>query len=215
MEIDFNLHKRVNVQYAMEKWNIGIMKKTSLLTTVVILLFRSFECILIFLIPVIIFNGCTTTSDKSEKDPKKALTTRIDTLEGKTYEDAFRSSPDLKLLQRLSVLYDSFSTIYPGDTMSPEYLFKAGQLSENALGDNSKAVSYYSRVYEKYPNWKKHEFMLFTLGNAYHNLGDTSKAVELLTKFKRQNPGHEFADDALNLIKFIRMSKAEVDSLFK
>ncbi|OFY64791.1 MAG: hypothetical protein A3H98_04575 [Bacteroidetes bacterium RIFCSPLOWO2_02_FULL_36_8] len=173
-----------------------------------------------FKLSFIIFVGltltaCNTSGNKSTQDPKSNILSRIDTLESKTYDDAFRSSPDLNLLRRLSALYDSFSTAFPDDTTSPEFLFKAGQLNENALSDNTKAIMYYSNAYKNYPNWRKREFMLFALGNAYHNLGDTTKAVESLSKFSRQNPTHEFADDALNLIKFIRMSKAEVDSLFK
>lgn len=106
--------------------------------------------------------------------------------------------------------YQNFSSKYPDDSLSPEYLYKAAGL---AAGYNRgiQAVDICESIIQSYPHYRKLPECYFMEAFTYENaLGNIGKASELYTKFLDKYPDHEFADDARAAIKFLGKSPEEI-----
>ena len=168
-----------------------------------------------YLLPIILIICYCNGKRSGEKEVERFnMTHQIDSLETKIYENEIKDIPNEQLTRLMISSYEGYANLFHEDTISAQYLYNAARLYENVLRDNSKAANLYGRVYESYPTYSKHSFMLFAMGNAYHSLGDTSKAVEIFNKFINEYSTNEFADDAKGMIKFMRMTKDEVDQMF-
>ena len=93
-------------------------------------------------------------------------------------------------------LYINYADAYPQDTMAVEYLFKAAEFCLN-LGEGVRAIGYYDRVINDYPDFRKAPESLFLKGYIFENyLGDLENARKIYTEFIERYPDNEFADDA-------------------
>jgi len=128
---------------------------------------------------------------------------RIDSLENemRLASDKNPAEPDLKLAMYLAQAYQNYDVKYPKDSLSPKFLFKAGQVIENVFDDKARAAEIYFSIYNKYPQSKSAPFALFMTGNIFHTLQDTSHSVEMLEFFMAKYPDHELKNDAASLIK--------------
>ena len=102
-------------------------------------------------------------------------------------------------------MYIAYTDAYPQDSMAVEYLFKAAEFCLN-LGEGQRAIAYYNRVINEYPDFRKVPECLFLKGYVYENsLGDLEKAKATYLEFIERYPDNEFADDAQvsiqNLVK--------------
>lgn len=92
--------------------------------------------------------------------------------------------------------YDRFADAYPDDTNAPQCLLNAGGLA-NTLMQGEKAIAFYDRIIEKYPNHRTAAEAYFLKAFVYENtLQDLEKAKETYQEFIRKYPQHELADDA-------------------
>jgi len=151
-----------------------------------------------FLVFFLIFS-CKPTTEKVENADK----IRIDSLENamRLATEKNPGDPDLKLAMYLAQAYQNYEIMYPADSLSPKYLFKAGQVIENVFDDKSRAAEIYFSIYNKYPNSKAAPFALFMTGNLFHTVKDTSHAVEMLHFFMAKYPDHQLKNDAAALIQ--------------
>jgi hypothetical protein len=152
-------------------------------------------CTLVFFI----FFGCKPEKT-THQDP--ALS-RIDSLENemRLASEKNPSEPDLNLAMHLAKAYQDYQADHPNDTLSPRFLFKAGQVIENVFDDKGRAAELYFMVYKKYPESKSAPYALFMTGNLYHTVQDTARAVEMLQFFMAKYPDHKLKMDAAALIK--------------
>lgn len=82
------------------------------------------------------------------------------------------------------------------DTMTMDYLFKAGKLAMT-IGATSKTEELYRWIYQIFPNSKEGPAALFSHGFTLDTqLGKKQEAKLLYEQFIQQYPDHHFVDDA-------------------
>jgi outer membrane protein assembly factor BamD (BamD/ComL family) len=152
---------------------------------------------------------------KKELNEKEKLVLRIDSLETKINESINKTeNPDVQLAMYAIEAYDKYVSELPNDTISPKYLLKSAQLCDGVLRRSDWALTKYNKFLEYYPEHKQAPMILFYAGNAYSEIGDTTNAIANFTLFSQKYPNHEFADDALGLIRFMRLNEDELKQFF-
>ena len=106
--------------------------------------------------------------------------------------------------------YQNFNSKYPGDSLSPEYLYRAAALAAG-FNRGTQAIDLYESIIHTYPEYKRipecYFMEAFTYENTLENIG---KADELYKQFLAKYPNHELADDAHAAIKFLGKSPEEM-----
>jgi TolA-binding protein len=172
--------------------------------------------ILFFFIPVLFLVACNKGKEKATVTPRDAAVHKIDSLETQIKASIQKQeNPDVTLAMHAIKNYQYFAADFPKDTLSPKYLFKAGQLYEGVLRDYPKAAEIYGKIYNDYPEFKNRPMMLFHQGNAYIEAQDTAHASVALKTFIIKYTTHPFADDAQGLLNLMRMNDQEVQNFLK
>ncbi len=142
----------------------------------------------------------TVTTEKKSPYEKTNLSAHIKELESKITDTA---QINRGVAMDLMLSYAKYATLYPNDSASAEYLYKAGDIARS-IGEGRNAVNYYKRILNDYPNYKKRAITMFMLAFTYENImNDTANARRYYTEFVKDYPKHEFADDARQLLKFL------------
>lgn len=106
--------------------------------------------------------------------------------------------------------YQNFSSKYPGDSLSPEFLYRVAGLAAG-FNRGTQAIDLYETIIQTYPHYKKLPECYFLEAFTFENsLGNIGKADELYNKFLDKYPDHELADDARASIKFLGKSPEEI-----
>ena len=170
-----------------------------------------------YFLPILFLAGaCNKGTEKTKLSPREAAVQRIDSLENQIKASIQKEeNPDVTLSMHAIKNYQFFANDFPKDTLSPIYLFKAGQLYEGVLRDFPKAAEMYKQAYENYPEFKNRPMMLFHDGNAYAEAQDTARASLKLKEFIRTYKDHPFADDAQGLLKLMHMNEAQMAEFLK
>jgi outer membrane protein assembly factor BamD (BamD/ComL family) len=93
-------------------------------------------------------------------------------------------------------LYERFDSLYPKDTLVPEYLFKAADLAQG-FHHEQLAFKYFDRILTDFPQSRKAAAALFMKAFLYdYNLGDKEQAKLLYSEFLEKYPGHQLAASA-------------------
>jgi len=135
---------------------------------------------------LVVLGSCQPSRQKTEKS--------ITDLENRLFNDesGFTRAGADSLVQA----YVNFAERFPGDSMTPEYLFKAATLVMN-LNMGPRSIELFNTVREKYPSYEKAPLCLFFIGYVHENiLGDIDKAREHYLLFIETYPDHDFVDDA-------------------
>ena len=106
--------------------------------------------------------------------------------------------------------YLAFAEKYTKDTLSPAYIYSAGDLMMN-LDNPSGAIAAFQRLRRDYPDHAKADEALFL--EAYvteNNLGDLGKAKDLYQEYLQLYPNEDFADDAQACIHNLGKSPEEI-----
>lgn len=142
---------------------------------------------------------------------------RIDSLEAKIRE-AVQSptrAPDVRLTMYMIQAYQYFAADFPKDPRAPESLDRAAQLWSGVLGDHQKAVEYYEKAYQQYPEYKNRPQLLLQEGVASEAAQDTTSAAIAYQRLLAEYPQHPLAAQARGLLKLLRMSEAQRKQTFK
>jgi tetratricopeptide (TPR) repeat protein len=111
--------------------------------------------------------------------------------------------------RELVALYSQFATTYRDDTLSAEYLFKAGELSAS-IGDYFQAIQFYRQCTEKV-YYHKRPVAYFLMGFIYENhLNDTTNARRLYQEFLNKFPGHPLERDVRFSLQYLGRSPEEL-----
>lgn len=106
--------------------------------------------------------------------------------------------------------YQNFGSKYPGDSLTPEFLFKAASIAVG-LDRGTQAIDLYKSIIDTYPDFRKIPECYFMEAFTYENtLGNIGNANELYNEFLVKYPDHELADDARAAIKFLGKSPEEM-----
>jgi tetratricopeptide (TPR) repeat protein len=160
----------------------------------------------ISILSTFIFSGCD--SPQSEKramivQSEKAL------LSDTTF------SPDAKHARELLSLYDEYAKQFPADTLSAEYLFKAGEVA-TGINDPAVSLSFYRRLYDQYPGYSKAPVALFLQGFIYENqLGQLDSASYYYKAFLERFPDHPISSDVRLSLENLGKSPEELIKMFQ
>ncbi len=152
-----------------------------------------------------LFTACQSQRDKT-----------LDLI-GNTEQEVFSENGmiDRNRVDELIDIYVGFTDEFPEDTLAPDYLFKAGDISMNT-NRSRQAIRYYNRIITDYPDYKKTPEAMFLKGYVYeNNLGRLDKAKEIYEAFLELYPDNEFADDAEVSLRFLGKSPEELIEIFQ
>lgn len=112
--------------------------------------------------------------------------------------------------KELMMLYIGFADSVPSDEKSPDYLFKAADISlYQQSGD--KTIALFDRILTDYPQHPHAAMSLFLKAFVFDNrMADTAMAHRYYSEFIQSYPQHEFADDAAIAIQNLGKSPEEL-----
>lgn len=100
---------------------------------------------------------------------------------------------------------------HPKDTLSPEVLFKAADVSRG-LGNYKEAIRLWTKVYTEYESYEKAADALFLKGFTYDkDLNDKAQAKQYLTLFMRKYPKHPLTKDVQLLLNYNQDNKSDLE----
>ena len=166
---------------------------------------KNLKLLTLLLTGLLIF-ACSSPLD----DAKKNILSKEESL----FSDEMKMI-DKEKADELIAAYDNFATDYPDDKESPEYLFKAGDMTMN-LNKPNKAISFFNRILSEYPDFDKLPQCLFLKAYVYENsLHDLNKAKLIYEDFIKRFPDDEFADDAAVSLKNLGKSPEDLIKEFE
>ena len=125
----------------------------------------------------------------------KQMTLAIDELEALVLSDT-SSLADLAKAQELIQAYENYANALPEDTISAEYLYRAAEIAMN-LQMAGRAIEYYQRILNNFPDFDKRSYCLFLEAFVYENqMQQYETAEKLYLEFIEKYPEHPLADDA-------------------
>ncbi len=169
--------------------------------------------LLTIFLSIFLFASCKPEKEVDAR--RQNFISSIDSIEGKIRASLeANQQPEIKLALEAVEAYRNFLYHYEDDSLAARYNFKMARLYDGVLNDKRQAIVEYDKAYQKYPKFEERAILLFFEGNAFHDLGDTTNAIEKLEAFIAKYPDHEFADDAKGLINIIRMDPGEFEMMF-
>jgi outer membrane protein assembly factor BamD (BamD/ComL family) len=129
------------------------------------------------------------------KPPKVRLTDEIKAGEQMLFSD---STMSLNVVEANKVFlnYLKYSDTYPGDTLSADFLFRAGDLS-NGLNRPKEAIALFNRLRTQYPDYRKAPAALFMEAFIYETrLQDPENAKDKYKEFIEKYPSHKLVPSA-------------------
>jgi outer membrane protein assembly factor BamD (BamD/ComL family) len=114
--------------------------------------------------------------------------------ESQLYPDS-TMMPDVEKARNIITLYSDYAVKYPTDSLSPGFLFKAGDISSK-INETAKAIEYFGTLTSTYPDHPNASYALFLQGFIYENqVGDPAKAKPYYEQFLSKYPDHQLAQD--------------------
>jgi len=141
----------------------------------------------LFVLAVIgVISACGPSKDKKNNN--------ITILE-ETFSDQSKGLDKVKA-QELKDAYLEYANLFPDDSLSPEYLFKAADITMNII-DSRQAINIYNRILADYPDFRKAPQCIFLKAFIFeNNLNDLVNAKKYYLEFLEKYPEDDFADDA-------------------
>lgn len=153
-------------------------------------------------------------SCKHEKTEQEKLYDEITAKETELYKDKTEAIDKDKAIEMVR-LYAEYADKYTTDTLAPEYLFRAAEISENANQPNN-AVTYLTRIEENYKDYRNYPLCIFKKAYIYENyLKKQEKARQYYEKFIADYPDHELAEAANSSLMFLGMSDNDLIKVFE
>jgi len=121
-----------------------------------------------------------------------------------------QSPADTAKVNELITAYEQFATKFPKDTLSPEYLFRAGGLCLS-FNKANKSLELFRKAAQDYPAYKRAGECLFMQGFVFENaLGDINNAGKIYREFLDKYPNHPLSDDAAMSLKYLGKPAEEI-----
>ncbi len=141
--------------------------------------------------------------------PQKKLSGEITSQEKVLYTDSL-VVPDPAVAGKMIDLYLAYAEQFPTDTLTPVYLFKAGDLASK-MNEVHMAVEIFTKLVSGYPDHRNAPFALFLQGFIYENQsGDPAKAKSYYEQFLQRYPDHPIAADVTFSLENLGKSPEEL-----
>lgn len=142
--------------------------------------------------------------------PQQKLRNAIASGEQGLLNDSTRM-PDPGMAEKVVHLYVQYANEYKQDTLSAEYLFRAGDIS-NGLRRFEDAVTYYHRIRTEYPDHRKAAAATFMEAfNLQTGLQRAEEAKTLYLEFLARYPNHPMAEAARLSVEQINTGMSDED----
>jgi outer membrane protein assembly factor BamD (BamD/ComL family) len=111
-------------------------------------------------------------------------------------------------------LYVEYSTKYPNDSLTPEYLFRASDIAQGT-GNYQQAVEFLETILAKHPTFHNYEAAMFSAAMIYDdhleqvNHGD-ERALQLYDELIQKYPSSSYAEQS----KILKTYVGKPDSVF-
>lgn len=150
---------------------------------------------------------------KKENAPgRDTLLQQIKTLEKDLYTS---ETLDEAKAKKMVSLYESYYQYYHRYPETPDFLFKAGEITEN-INQPYRSINFYTHCYEEYPQFKYSAECLFRMANLYdYKLSNYVKAKALYEEVKVQFPNTQIARDADAAIQLMGKSDQQLIKEFE
>lgn len=150
----------------------------------------------------------TNTDQPTEEVVAAEQQKNIAKLEDELYQKNLQF--DRRAANQIFDVYLAYAAEHPLDTLTPEYLFRAGQVS-TGLKKNELAIKIYDRIIENYGAWNKIVEVKFMKGFTYENhLDRLGAAKEVYQDIVYDHPDHPLAAQAKQLIDNMQYSDEEL-----
>ena len=158
---------------------------------------------LVLAVIVLVLAGC------SSKDPAK----RINELEKQAFSTEGAINPEVA--SDLVTAYYDFANANPDDAMSPEYLFKAVDVSMN-LNEPQRTIYMIDKLLKEYPDYPRTQAALFVKAFIYETrYNDLTMAKKLYEQYLVMYPNGEFANDCRASIENLGLTPEELVKKFE
>lgn len=108
---------------------------------------------------------------------------------------------DTSKAEELIQLYKDFAGRFKDDSLSPNYLLKAADISMN-LSKGQQAIEFIDIILKKFPNYEKYPDCMFLKAYILENqLNDLKNAEKIYKEFLDKYPEHAFAVSAKSAIE--------------
>lgn len=166
----------------------------------------------VFFTAVILSAISCGNEEKPVEHPKRELPRQLFIDRIKKYEAEMHKS--LQLDPNLATMavreYDDFAKNFPSDSLTPDFIFKAGEIS-TANQQYNQALMYYERITTKYPAFKLAAESLYLQAYLLDNfLNDESRARAIYEQVIAKYPSLPYAEDAKAAIKNLGKSDEEL-----
>jgi len=160
---------------------------------------------------VLVFLACNSTQSKHELS-KEDYFSKIDSIEKKIRQ---MQIIDNATGTNAIAAYTNYAQQFPNDSITPDYLFKAGEIA-SSVRQGQRAIDIYNSIYEKYPSYKKVHYCLFLQAFIYETqLNNIEKARVLYNKVIEKYPNESIAHDAKACIQNLGKSDEELIKEFE
>ncbi|MBC8321105.1 MAG: tetratricopeptide repeat protein [Bacteroidetes bacterium] len=165
------------------------------------------------IISTILFNSCGNYQN-NKSDNGSVSIDDINKLEEELFSGEI-TTPDLTKAKQLAEFYLEYAELYPDDTLSPEFLFKAADISMN-VNNPKLTISLFNKILSSYPDYEDVSIVMFLKGFVYEDqLNDYANAKKCYLEFLDKFPESDFADDAVISLKNLGKSPEELIKEFE
>lgn len=173
------------------------------------------KLILLFILflPLIACNQ-SQEENAAKEVSKEKLEIQIKELEARLIK-AEDAQKDMQAAKELIAKSVEFAKLYPKDSLSASYLFKAADVSRG-IKDFGNAVKLWGQVWRTYGNYSKAPDALFLQGFTFDNdLEDKKMAKKYYEDFLKKYPSHPYANQVQQLLGVLGKSPEELIKEFQ
>ena len=156
---------------------------------------------IIFFISIIIFIGCINKHDKKLAEIRELEKTSLFTSDG--------LADSLHIIKLIDA-YNGYSTSFPEDSLTPEFLFANSRLYI-IINDFNSAIKTLDNIIEKYPSNNRIPDCIFLKANIYenylHDFVNARKSYEILID---KYPNHNLSKESKILLENLGKSPEEL-----
>ena len=163
---------------------------------------KKLSSIVTLILVCVFLNSCFLAKQKKVEEIKSA--------EKQVVGDSLHLEKYITDAQAVLKLYADFISKYPDESITPDYLFKSGNVNMNIKKYN-EAIADFDKLVKRYPKNDKTSMALFLEAFIYeNNLMNYTKANELYRLFLKEYPSHEMAKSAKISLENIGKSPEEM-----
>ena len=164
---------------------------------------------ILFLSIITIFSTACEGPQKGGKSDAMSLEESI-RLQEETVYNADQNKLSRQEATVLVNLYEKYANKNPEDSLTPEYLFRASDITMN-LRRPGQTIRLFDRILNEYPDFKKAPVVLFLKAFVYEDqMQDYDNARKYYELFLEKYPDDDFADDAEISLKNLGKSPEEL-----